>query len=252
MRTTQAVGEPHSKPHPVVYRPLQARFLTIPQTPLCYWLRARFFGLLAGRTLGDVADVCQGLATADDARFVRFTWEVPPDEWAGPARRRRWVPFEKGGGYGKWFGHQFWVVDWEREGARIKATPGPRVQNEQHYFKEGWTYSSLARGSVGARHLAASLWGAVLADAIIPTSKLPLGCVANGRVASASVRWLRSSMVLSGSYVSRIPLPARLPGSLPALESACIDLKRWIVSWDPTERSFDLARFTPPRQEPGT
>ncbi|MBI4491821.1 MAG: hypothetical protein HY690_03400 [Chloroflexi bacterium] len=90
--------------HPAVFRPLQARFLTLPQTPLCYWLRERFFELLAGQTLGEVADVCQGLATADDARFVRFVWEAPPDEWARPERARRWMPFEKGGGYGKWFG----------------------------------------------------------------------------------------------------------------------------------------------------
>lgn len=28
---------------PTVFRPLQARFLTIPQAPLCYWLREQFF-----------------------------------------------------------------------------------------------------------------------------------------------------------------------------------------------------------------
>lgn len=70
--------------HPAVFRPLHARFLTIPQAPLCYWLRKRFFELLAGRTLGHVAEVCQGLATANDARFVRLVWEVPANQWARP------------------------------------------------------------------------------------------------------------------------------------------------------------------------
>jgi hypothetical protein len=140
-------------PHPAVSRPRQADFLAVPQTPLCYWLRPRFFELLSGKVLGDVANVCQGLATADDDRFVRFTWETPLKEWAKPARERRWVPFEKGGGYGKWFGHHFWTVDWEYAGSRIKATPGPRVQNEQYYFREGWTYSYMARGSLGLRKL---------------------------------------------------------------------------------------------------
>jgi len=108
--------------HPAVFQPLQKRFLDIPQTPISYWLRERFFDLLAGPTLGDVADVVQGLATANDARFVRFTWEAPPAEWVLPARARHWAPFEKGGGYGKWFGHHFWVVDWQYNGARIKAS----------------------------------------------------------------------------------------------------------------------------------
>lgn len=224
--------------HAAVFRPLQSRFLTVPQAPLCYWLRDRFFELLAGRTLGDVADVCQGLATADDARFVRFVWEVPPCEWPRPVRARRWVPFEKGGGYGKWFGHHFWAVDWEHEGARIKATPGPRVQNEQHYFEEGWTYSSLARGSIGSRVLIDSLWGAVLADAVFVRHSSAVGAVLNGRLASAATRWMRTSMVLSGSYVARVPLPKKVPDSLVQLESACIQLKRHLVALDPTERSF--------------
>lgn len=45
------------RPHPVVSRPLQARFLSIPETPLCYWLGGRFFELSVGRTLGDVPGV---------------------------------------------------------------------------------------------------------------------------------------------------------------------------------------------------
>jgi hypothetical protein len=31
--------------HRAVFRPLEARFLTIPQAPLCCWLRERFFEL---------------------------------------------------------------------------------------------------------------------------------------------------------------------------------------------------------------
>ncbi|WP_447972363.1 hypothetical protein [Nitrospira sp. Kam-Ns4a] len=225
--------------HPVVSRPLQARFLAIPQAPLCYWLRERFFELLAGRTLGDVADVCQGLATADDGRFVRFVWEVPPAEWAEAVRARRWVPFEKGGGYGKWFGHHFWAVDWEHEGARIKATPGPRVQNEQHYFKEGWTYSALARGSLGFRATQGSIPAHVRSDVVNPRQPLSGGLgVLNCRATSAAARSLRAQIVLTGDYVSRVPLPERIPDSLAAIESACIELKRRLVALDPTERSF--------------
>jgi hypothetical protein len=85
-----------SSAHPTVLRPLEARFLAIPQAPLSYWLRERLFGLLAGPTLRDVADVSQGLPIADGARFDGFTWEARPDAWARPTRNRRWVPFEKG------------------------------------------------------------------------------------------------------------------------------------------------------------
>lgn len=182
--------------HPAVSRPLQSRFLTIPQAPVCYWLRDRFFELLAGGTLGDVADVCQGLATADDTRFVRFVWEVPPGEWALPVRVRRWVPFEKGGGYGKWFGHHFWAVDWEHAGTRIKRTGRSYVRNEEHYLHEGRTYSWIARGSLGVRWMSdpAIIAGAASSGIYIrPRTRVAAGATMNCRFSSQVVRSIINS-----------------------------------------------------------
>lgn len=231
--------------HPVVSRPLQRRFLDLPETPLCYWLRERFFELLAGRTLGDIANVCQGLATADDDRFVRFTWEVRPEGWALPLNKRRWVPFEKGGGYGKWFGHHWWVVDWENNGARIKATPSPRVQNEQYYFREGWTYSYMARGSLGLRRLDSNSIFSHLASAIFFRNLAGGATIANCSFASLIVRSLSAKIQLNESYVSRIPFLEQMPKVLANLESVCVMLKRWLVGLDPTERTFELVPLEP-------
>jgi hypothetical protein len=222
--------------HPVVSRPLQQRFLTIPQSPLCYWLRERFFELLAGPTLGDVAEVCQGLATADDARFVRFVWEVPPPDWVRPVRARRWVPFEKGGGYGKWFGHHFWAVDWEHDGARVKAFPRSVVRNEQHYFREGWTHSYMARGSLGLRQHTASVF-AHKSPGIFPVRfSDPVGSIANCRFAGHIARAIAAMIQLPEGVVARIPLPK--PEGVACFADTCAVLKRQLVSFDPTERTY--------------
>lgn len=225
--------------HPAVFRPLQAKFLTIPQTPICYWLRDRFFELLAGRTLGDVADVCQGLATADDPRFVRFVWEVLPFEWGRPSRERHWVPFQKGGGYGKWFGHHFWAVDWEHDWARIKATPGPRVQNKKHYFQEGWTYSQVARGSLGFRLLPVDGMMSSKSSGVFANKDFcDLAAELNARLSSFLARAIAARLDIRESYVARLPLPDPIRHIRAPVESACIVLKRWKVTTDPTERSF--------------
>jgi len=222
----------------VVFQPKQARFLTIPQSPLCYWLRERFFELLAGPTLGDVADVVQGLATANDPRFVRFVWEVPPPEWAREVRERRWVPFEKGGGYGKWFGHHFWAVDWEHDGARIKAFPASVVRNEHYYFKPGWTYSYMARGSLGLRVLDGNTIFSHLASAIFFRNLSGGGAAfGNSRFSSAIIRSISAKIQLNESYVSRIPILEDC-GFLGALERSALTLKRELVALEPTERTF--------------
>lgn len=224
--------------HPSVFRPLQAKFLTIPQTPLCYWLRDRFFELLAGRTLGDVADVCQGLATADDARFVRFTWEAPLADWARPVRGRRWVPFEKGGGYGKWFGHHFWTVDWEHNGTRIKAFPRSFIRNEEHYFQEGWTYSYIARGSLGVRYENGSVFGHKSPSIFPRDDATGSEAVGNCRAASIMARAISASIQLPEGCVSRIAYPDGGRDSFAVFTETCVGLKRWLVGLEPTERSF--------------
>ena len=239
----------------VVTSPRQKDFLGLPETPMVYWLRPKFFELLAGKKLGDVVDVLQGLATADDARFVRFTWEVRPAEWSRPFCQRRWVPFEKGGGYGKWFGHHWWAVDWEGDGSRMKVVTierygnaGKRIFNEEHYFSEGWTYSVTARGSLGFRTLKAAAFSAQSAAVILRTPVL-VASLANCRLSSALVRSLTAQFYLRESYVSRLPLPKGIPKSLPTLEPASIALKRWLVARDPTERSFDPSTFLEPAGE---
>jgi len=223
----------------VISRPLQKDFLNIPQTPLCYWLRPRFFELLAGKTLGDVADVVQGLATANDARFVRFVWEAPPKQYGLPVRSRRWVPFEKGGGYGKWFGHHWWVVDWEHNGARIKAFPASVVRNERYYFREGWTYTTTARGSLGLRRMCEDSIFAHKSSAVMPRSNADcLGVTLNCRVASYLTRGIRAQIDLSEDYVARVALPKDQTTGWCDVERHCVALKTLLTETDVTECSF--------------
>ena len=87
----------------IVFRPPQARFLTIPRTPLCYWLRERFFELLAEFPLGQIAMLAEPTTTGNNERFVRASWEIPNN------LRWRWV--SRGGGYKKWAGYQNWKID---------------------------------------------------------------------------------------------------------------------------------------------
>ena len=170
---------------------------------------------------------------------MRFVWEVSPGEWNQTVRQRRWVPFEKGGGYGKWFGHHFWAVDWEHDGARIKAFPRSYIRNEEHYFQEGWTYSYMARGSLGARWHSSSIFAHKSPGMFPRDSTVRLAAIANCRSASVITRAISASIQLPEGCVSRVPYIEPHVNWLSALEVNCVDLKRLLVILDPTERSFN-------------
>jgi hypothetical protein len=131
-----------------------------------YWIPdglRRLFEFL--QRLSDVAKLCQGLATADNFRFIRYWWEAGTQQVAfGHQDRHRardtgekWFPHMKGGAYCKWYGNQEHVVNWQDDGKEIQnfCSPGGRLasrpQNTDYYFQEGATFTDLTSGGLSMR-----------------------------------------------------------------------------------------------------
>lgn len=211
----------------LTWRPVQRAFLDIPQAPFCYWLRPRFLSLFAGKTLSRVGEVRQGLATAEDGRFLRFSWEVP-------SRESRWFPFYKGGGYRKWDGLVNLTVDWEDDGARLRAFPRAVIRNPDVYFKDGWTYSLMARGRMGLRYQAPAGVIGHKGPGIYVKDSAAVACL-NSRTVTHMLRAVSPNMAFEVETVSRAPLPDTLPevdvGELVASKAR-------LTATDPTERAF--------------
>lgn len=99
-----------------------------------------------------VAPVRQGLATADDFRFVRLAWEVSPES-VGPDQR--WSRFSKGGEYSPPYDDIHLVVDWADNGKQLRSMSTPRVQNDRWYHKPGVTYTVRTASAFAAKVLPA-------------------------------------------------------------------------------------------------
>lgn len=129
-----------------------SEFSAVPGSPFAYWVGApirevfRKFPQLEG----NAGTVKQGLATADDFRFVRTRWEVDPTKIGfSPVHtgfRRGWVHFAKGGSFSPYYADIHLVVNWFRLGLEIKNFFKPngrlasRPQNEGFYFRPGLTW----------------------------------------------------------------------------------------------------------------
>jgi hypothetical protein len=127
----------------------------------------------------DVARGRQGLATADDKRFLAGIDRPFPglekvisstdlaadltseEQLNGVASSKgHWVPFAKGEGFGDYWRDSQVAIDWSIESVselrRRDAMPAgtsrrPRFQNRDFYFKSGLTYSVVSSGRVSVR-----------------------------------------------------------------------------------------------------
>ncbi len=107
------------------------------------------------KLISDFIDVKQGLATGSNDRFVRFYWEIENRKFAGTASNFKsgikWYPYDKGGGFHKYYGNYLNIVDWDNDGDEIKnfkdknGSLKSRPQNEFYYFKEGLTFNLTGR-----------------------------------------------------------------------------------------------------------
>ena len=135
-----------------------ANFSKIPGSPIAYWLSEKVLNIFASeKKMGDVCQAKQGLATADNDRFLRQWYEISIDKFCTTAKSceetktlpYKWYPYNKGGEYRKWFGNITYVVNWEHDGFEIRNFKDSKgklrsaVRNPTFYFKEGLTWSDV-------------------------------------------------------------------------------------------------------------
>lgn len=124
----------------------QSRLKIIKSWPFIYWISDAFRRAFKGKTVKDLLKNCQGLATANNNRFLRFWWEL--FQFGDHADLNGWFFYAKGGPYCKWYGNLWLMVNWKSNGAEIKnykdekGKQRSRPQNEGLYFQEGVTYSA--------------------------------------------------------------------------------------------------------------
>ena len=131
-------------------------FNVIKEKPLIYWWDDAFLKLYAETPkLGDETDVKQGMATANNTRFLRYPWEIKQNELficsvdddLSELPQSKWVPYIKGAEGQVWFEPLSDVLRWNPNALEIKLVErdgkqSSRPQNEGYYFRFGIAFTS--------------------------------------------------------------------------------------------------------------
>jgi hypothetical protein len=143
-----------------VYETSAAEFEKIPNAPAAYWVSSRVRGLYSKYPpLGSIAAPRKGNSTSDNDRFLRLWYEVDKNKmnigstaiYREDTLKRRWFPYNKGGGYRKWYGFNDYLIDWYDDAAEIRKIPTAVIANYQYFTKPGLTWSTVTSGSFSIR-----------------------------------------------------------------------------------------------------
>lgn len=137
-----------------------SRFLNLEGAPFLFELPEELIEKFDSDLLvRDISSFNSGIATGENSVFVRLWWEVEPANIArgtGNASEasglgEKWFPYQKGGSPTKWFGNALHVVDWQRDGNRlrsgVKADGSHRnfqLMSKEFMFQPFITYSDIS------------------------------------------------------------------------------------------------------------
>lgn len=132
-------------------------FKKIPGSPVAYWVSDLIRNIFVEKDrLDQHAETAVGLFTCDNERFLRLWHEVSTKKIGFGMESRekanssgfRYFPIQKGGGFRKWYGLNFLVVQFQNDGFDIRQHRSSSGQSyslpgETYYFQKGITWSGL-------------------------------------------------------------------------------------------------------------
>lgn len=145
------------------------KFLNIPENRFVFDITDKLIELYNQRKIEEVFKPRQGMATTNNDLFLRRWYEVNIDKIGFNMKnaeealesKKKWFPYNKGGGKRKWYGNNEFVVNFENNGQTIanyidnfsnsRVKSNGRIINREYYFKKSITWSDICGDSFSAR-----------------------------------------------------------------------------------------------------
>jgi type II restriction/modification system DNA methylase subunit YeeA len=235
------------------------QFERIPGSPLLYWASERVKSLFANEvSLGSFIESREGLATADNDRFLRQWYEVAEDRIGFSVRnndesvasRCKWFPYVKGGDFRKWYGNVSTVVNWWNDGADVKANidlSTGRVRshnyNGDYGFRPGFTWSGVSISALSVRQVEFGfMFDATGPMAYASSERIAKYAIAvlNSRYGHHIVSLLAPTVHFKLGHVMSVPCSKDelLIDKASEIAAACIELAK--QDWNSVETAWDF------------
>lgn len=238
-------------------------FPSIPGSPISYWASDSVRMVFdKGTPLAQIAQPRQGMATTDNKRFLRLWFEINFDSigfgFPSPDKAKespyKWFPYNKGGGFRKWYGNQDHVVDYEDNGmiliALVKekypriSDPEFVIKNRDYYFREGITWSFVSSSRFGVRYTPHGFIFDVGGSSLFPKEDrlfYILGFMCS-KLGHEFLKYLNPTLNFQVGDIASLPIiiDENQIDTVTELAQQCIEISKH--DWDTFEDSWDFQR----------
>lgn len=227
----------------------QNNFEKIPGMPLGYWVSEKIIETFGKQTVGNRMITREGMATADNDRFLRYWHEISSNRFSKLNNASdKWYPYNKGGSFKKWYGNREYVVNWQNDGEEIRNNVDPKTgrirshnYNGEYAFCECGTWSAIASGTFAIRYCEKGfLWDSKGASGFSKDSLYYIIGLLNTSVANKYLEVLAPTLDYKVGDIIRIPLILDNTEEIENLVLSNINVSR--ADWDAHETSWDFQR----------
>ena len=233
------------------YETQQSNFSKIPGSPVAYWVSTEMLKIYnKGQALGLIAAPRKGNSTSDNNRFLRLWHEVDIHKENFGCKEikreetliKRWFPYNKGGGYRKWYGYNEYMIDWYDDAAAIRAIKTAVIANYQYFMKPGLTWSTVTSGGFSIRKFG---YGYIFDNGGCCVFELGEKCdyilgLMNSKVFSYIFGQSNPTINSQSGEVAKFPVIISLSDTLDELVEQNVTLSQY--DWDSFETSWDFKK----------
>ena len=237
----------------------QRGFDVIPGAPVAYWVDKRIVeNFNVGTRVDTFAFPKQGLATADNNRFLRLWFEVSANNVAFVHSKKKWYPFNKGGEFRRWYGNREYILLWENDGQEIKNfkdTKGKlksRPQNLEYNFKPALSWSLITSGEFSVRYYDENFAFNVAGISCFPEKHILkyLCGILNSKVVGKITKMLNPTLNMNVGDVAKVPIwfIEKEKSNVEEYVDSSIAISK--KDWDSFETSWDFRHHSLIRRVP--
>lgn len=217
----------------------------LPESIIAYWISSQMQEVFNNKSLGEIIPVKKGADTGDNKKYLREWYEVNTNDIHFYKKKDeqsigKWVPYNKGGEFRKWYGNNNIVVNWENDGYELKKSKA-NLRSQQLYFEDSITWSAITSSNTSFRF---SDYGAIFDSAgssmFGKEKNMYLLGLCNSVVARDILNMINPTLNFGAGSIAKIPIIFKDENKVSRIVEENVKLSK--EDWNSFETSWEFIK----------